>query len=87
MFPSTSPLKYTAVSSPKGKQIHAFLVRTKVEFTNTKLVKTYAAVCFDMLSSPTDFIVCGRTYVKASKWCRMHGITVMTYPELGFGSR
>jgi hypothetical protein len=70
-----------------GQKVHAFLTRLNLDMPNTKAVQTFAAVCFDLLSGASDFIVCGRVYVKASKWCRTHGVTMLMYPELGFGSR
>jgi len=62
-------------------------MRLNLDMPNTKAVQTFAAVCFDLLSGASDFIVCGRVYVRASRWCRTHGVTMLMYPELGFGSR
>jgi len=70
-----------------GRKVHEFLLRLNLEMPNAKAVQIFAAVCFDLLSGVSDFIVCGRVYVKTSRWCKLHGVTTLMYPELGFGSR
>ena len=67
--------------------IHNFLVNLDLAMANAKAVRVFAAVCFDMLAAPADFVVLGRSFVKASRWCRMHAISTAMYPQIGFASR